>query len=445
MSFSRRKTTFGMVAGAATLAIALAGCGNSSDPEGSSSAAPGETGSNDEPITLTLATFNQFGYSSESEGGGDYMYDLIAEYEELNPNVDVVYNVADTSNTARENFFTKLGPGGLADVEAIEVDWLPEAMQYSDLLADLTSADVDGRWLQWKTDAATDKDGRLIGYGTDIGPEAICYNVDAIEAAGMDASREAMTAAIDGDWDNFFALGKQYSDATGKGFYEENAAVLQAMIGQLEAPYEDPATDEIIALTNPEVKEIYDTLTAASDAGISAGLQQWGDDWAAGMANGDFAAMPCPSWMLGVISGNAPEGNWDIADAFPNGGGNWGGSYLTVPANGKNVEAATALAAWLTAPEQQAKAFANVGAFPSQPEASESDAVQAATNEFFNDAPIGQIFTTRAAAVTVAPYKGPHYFQVNDAMVNALRRVDEGTMSAADSWAQFEADVQAIG
>ncbi|WP_296666086.1 extracellular solute-binding protein [Demequina sp.] len=445
MSLSRRKTSFGIVAGAAAFAIALTGC-SSSDSGGGSSAEPSDDGMmSDEPVTLTLATFNQFGYASSSEGGGDYQYDLIAEYQELHPNVTIVYNVADTSNTARENFFTKLGPGGLADIEAIEVDWLPEALQYSDLLADLTDPALADRWLQWKSDAATDKDGRLVGYGTDIGPEAICYNVDAIEAAGMDASPDAMAAAIDGDWANYFALGKEYSDATGKGFYEENAAMLQAMIGQLEAPYEDPATDEIIALSNPEVRDIYDTLTQASADGVSAGLGQWSDDWAAGMANGDFAAMPCPSWMLGVINGNAPEGNWDIANAFPNGGGNWGGSYLTVPDAGANVEAAKELAAWLTAPEQQAKAFANVGAFPSQPEASNSDAVKSATNAFFNDAPTGEIFTERAAAVTVAPYKGPHYFQVSDAMVNALRRVDEGTMNAADSWAQFEADVNAIG
>ncbi|WP_062312379.1 ABC transporter substrate-binding protein [Demequina rhizosphaerae] len=443
MSLSRRKTTFGFAAGAATLAIALAGCGSSSEPESSDSAAAG--GSMDEPVTLTLATFNQFGYSADSEGGADYAYDLIAEYEELHPNVTIVYNVADTSNTARENFFTKLGPGGLADVEAIEVDWLPEAMTYSDLLADLTNADLDGNWLDWKVDAATDADGRLIGYGTDIGPEAICYNVDLFEEAGLPTDPDEVAALFDGDWDTFFSVGQDYYDATGNAFYEENAAILQGMIGQLDAPYEDPETDEIIALDNADVKATYDTLTAASEAGLSSGLQQWGDDWAAGMANGDYAVTLCPAWFLGIIEGNAPDGNWDIANVFPNGGGNWGGSYLTVPANGENVEAATEFAAWLTAPEQQAKAFENVGAFPSSPEAAESDAVQSYVREYYNDAPAGQIFTERAAAVAVSPYKGAHYFEVNDAMVNALRRVDEGTMSADESWSQFEADVQAIG
>ena len=51
-----------------------------------------------------------------------------------------------------------------------------------------------------------------------------------------------------------------------------------------------------------------------------------------------FATMLAPGWMLGVIEGNASgvEG-WDIADTFPGGGGNWGGSFLTVPSTGENV------------------------------------------------------------------------------------------------------------
>ncbi|SEJ23531.1 ABC transporter substrate-binding protein [Demequina mangrovi] len=449
MSLSRRKTALGFAAGAATLALALAGCSSSGDTDSSAapsdSAGGGDTMTNDEPVTLTLATFNQFGYSADSEGGADYMYDLIAEYQELHPNVTITYNVADTSNTARENFFTKLGPGGLADVEAIEVDWLPEAMQYSDLLADLTGGSPDGDWLQWKVDAATDADGRLIGYGTDIGPEAICYNADAFEAAGLPTDADEVAALFDGDWDTFFEVGQQYVDATGNAFYEENAAILQGMIGQLEAPYEDPETGEVIALDNAEVKDVYDTLTAASEAGLSSGLQQWGDDWAAGMANGDYAVTLCPAWFLGIIEGNAPDGNWGIANAFPNGGGNWGGAYLTVPAGGENVEAATELAAWLTAPEQQAKAFVNVGAFPSSESAAASDEVTSYVRPYYNDAPAGEIFAERAAAVEVSPFKGEFYFQVNDAMVNALRRVDEGTMSADESWAQFESDVTAIG
>jgi ABC-type glycerol-3-phosphate transport system substrate-binding protein len=80
--------------------------------------------------------------------------------------------------------------------------------------------------------------------------------------------------------------------------------------------------------------------------------------------NNGFATQLCPGWMLGVISGNAAGvTGWDIADTFPGGGGNWGGSYLTVPNQSKHQAEAKKLAAWLTAPEQQLKAFASKGTF----------------------------------------------------------------------------------
>ena len=73
-----------------------------------------------------------------------------------------------------------------------------------------------------------------------------------------------------------------------------------------------------------------------------------------------------------------------------------------------------------------------------------SDTLLSATNEFFNNAPTGQILTDRANAVTVSPFKGQFYFQINDAMQKALTRVEEGTQDAAASWAQWKTEVDAI-
>ena len=103
---------------------------------------------------------------------------------------------------------------------------------------------------------------------------------------------------------------------------------------------------------------------------MSSHTGQWSEDWTAAFQKDGFATMACPGWMLGVIEGNAAgvEG-WDIANVFPGGGGNWGGSFLTVPAMGEHPAEAKALAAWLTAPEQQIKAFKAKGTFPSQVEA----------------------------------------------------------------------------
>ncbi len=424
MKLSRRTTVIAAAAGAASIAIIAAGCAPASD-----------SGSDDGgKVELTVATFNDFGYTDE----------LLQEYMDENPNVTVVQNKAATSNDARANYFQKLGKKGLADVEAIEVDWLPEVMQYSDLLAEVPSGTAD-RWLDWKVDAATDADGRLIGYGTDIGPEGVCYRSDLFAAAGLPTDRESVAALLEGDWAKYFEVGAQYTAATGKAWFDSAGGTYQGMVNQVEAAYEDPDSGDITATDNAEVEDIYNQVLDAS-ATQSAHLGQWSDDWFAGLSNGAYATMLCPGWMLGVISGNA-EGvtGWDVANVFPNGGGNWGGSYLTVPANGAHVEEAQKLADWLTAPEQQIKAFVNAGTFPSQNDAYSDEALTGFVNEYFNNAPVGQIFTDRAKAVSVAPFKGAFYFQINDAMQKALTRVEDGTQDKQASWDQWVSEVEAIG
>jgi cellobiose transport system substrate-binding protein len=413
-----RRTAVALAA-AATFALVATGCagGGAADP--------------DEPVTLTLATFNDFGYTDE----------LLAEFT-AETGIEVVHNKAATSNDARANYFQKLGNSGLADVEAVEIDWFTEAMQYADLLAPVPE-DLQGRWLDWKEASATDSAGNLIAYGTDIGPQGVCYRSDLFAAAGLPTDRADVAALFDGDWENFFDIADQYVAATGKPFIDSANSALQGVVNQLEIAYEE--TDgSIVATENPDIEAAYQ-LVVERAVPVAAYAGQWSEDWFASLASGEFAVMLCPGWMLGVISGNAPETTgWDIADAFPGGGGNWGGSYLTVPANGAHVEEAGQLAAWLTSPETQMKAFANAGTFPSQVDALASDELAAATNEYFNNAPTGEILTARAEAITVATYKGAQYFQFHDALQNAVTRVFDGLETADTSWNTWVTEVSAF-
>lgn len=154
---TRRMAT--VVAGASIFALTLSAC--SSESEGTTEPSKDAEGN----ITLTVATFNQFGYTPE----------LFAEYEAANPGIKVEQTVAAQSGEARTNLTTRLAAGGdgLADVEAIEVDWMPELSEIADSFEDLSGDDVTGRYLPWKEAQGT-ADGKLIGLGTDIGPQAIC-------------------------------------------------------------------------------------------------------------------------------------------------------------------------------------------------------------------------------------------------------------------------------
>lgn len=418
-----------LTAGLAGMAMVVSGCSSSSSEGSDESSSSGSSSAAAEKVTLTITTFNEFGYE-----------DLFKEYEAANPNVTIEHTKAATSNEARDKMFTGLAAGsGLTDIEAIEVDWLPELLQYPDKLVDLSGDDVKDRWLPWKAAQATTADGKLLGYGTDIGPEGICYRSDLFAAAGLPTDRTEVAALLKGDWDKYFEVGKQFTAKSDAAWFDSGNAIFQGMVNQLEAAYEDPETGEPNKLADDsDVKKLYDEVLQASVGDdLSAHLSQWSDDWKAAFQNNGFATMLCPGWMLGVIEGNAAGvTGWDIADVFPNGGGNWGGSFLTVPAQSKNAEEARKLAAWLTAPEQQIKAFVAKGTFPSQVEALKSDELLSQTNKFFNDAPTGEILANRAAAVPeTPPFKGKNYFAIHQTVVDAITRVDvDKTDDAKSSW-----------
>ena len=412
-----RKTTrrtWALAAGVMSVSLLATACSNDGgNTDGGSTDADGK-------VTITVATFNDFGYTDE----------LLAEYTEANPNVVVKQTRAAKSEDARTNLTTKLAAGGsgLADIEAIEVDWLPELVQSSDAFADLTDSAVEGRWEDWKVKAATTADGKLIGYGTDIGPEGICYRADLFEAAGLPSDRESVKEFLGGDsatWDSYFAAGREFkSKSPDVAWFDSASSIYQGMVNQLENAYEESDGTPKPLADNADVKKLYEaTLNASAD--LSAHLGQWSGDWDAAFQKNGFATMLCPAWMTGPIEERAGGiTGWDVADVFPGGGGNWGGSYLTVPSTGKNVDEAKKVAEWLTSPETQIKAFLNAGTFPSQVEAWDSADLTAATNDFFNNAPVGEIFAKRAAAIDVTPFKGPNYFQIHQTVGDAMNRVD---------------------
>ncbi len=435
-----RKTTskvWALTAGATGIALLASACGNGSGAGAGEESSASGGGGGDEQVTLTVATFNEFGY----EG-------LIEEYMELNPNVTVEHKKAATSEEARDNLNTRLAAGsGLSDIEAVEVDWLAELMQYSDMFVDLSDPELEDRWLDWKTEAATTEDGALIGYGTDIGPEAVCYRSDLFAAAGLPTDRAEVAELLEGDWDRYFEVGRQFVANSDAAWFDSAGATYQGMINQVENAYEEDNGD-VLGIDHDTVKDIYDSvLTASVDEDLSAHLLQWSDDWAAGFQSGAFATQLCPGWMLGVVEGNAAGiTGWDVADVFPGGGGNWGGSYLTVPTQSEHPEEAQALAAWLTAPEQQIKAFQAKGTFPSQVEALESQDLLGQTNEFFNGAPTGEILANRAEAVTATPFKGPNYFAIHTTVSDAITRVDvDQTDDAESSWQKALEAYESLG
>lgn len=422
------RTLTGAIALASVAAVGtLAACGDDS----SSSNAGDNNNANTQPIELTIGTFGEFGY----EG-------LLVEYHNLHPNITIKHNKTGQGGPYHQQLLTKLAAGsGLEDVAAIEEGHLSDVLDKSSKFNDLSKigpADAKpDRWLPWKYDAAKAKNGTVIGYGTDIGPLAMCYRKDLLEAAGMPSDPEAVKSLF-ATWDSYFAAGDTYVQKTGKAWFDSDSQIFNAMVNQLDTGY--IGTDDKLAIeTNSGIRSSWDKVTAAGNRGQTAKLVAFSNEWNSGFKTGAFATKTCPSWMLGVIkaqAGDENSGKWAVTDAFPGGGGNWGGSYLSVPTQSKHAKEAAELAAWLTAPEQQIKAFKAKATFPSQNKALEAPELMSTTDAYFGGAKIGELFAKQARKVSKAQYKGPGDGQIQEnATSPALQAVEQGK-SSEEGWQQ---------
>jgi cellobiose transport system substrate-binding protein len=408
-------------------ALGASACSGGGENNPPAAAAPNEH------VDLTLSTFTEFGYEA-----------LIPEYERLHPNIKITHNKTGQGGPYHQEVITKLAAGsGLADVMALEEGHLSDFLDKGSKFNDLTKigpADVTpDRWLGWKYDAAKTKDGKLIGYGTDVGPLAMCYRKDLFKNAGLPDDPEAVKPLF-ATWDSYFAAGADYvKKSGGKAWFDSASQNFNAMVNQLPEGYIN--TDDKLAVeTNQGIKDAWTKVTDAVAKGESAKLTAFSPEWNTGFAQSAFATKVCPAWMLGVVKEHAGPENankWAVTAAFPGGGGNWGGSYLTVPTQSKHPKEAAELAAWLTAPEQQIKAFQAKGNFPSQVKALTDPALLDKTDDYFGGAKVGALFAEQAKKVQKPQYKGPGDGQIQEnASSPALQAVEQGK-PAAEAWQQM--------
>ncbi|WP_433531862.1 extracellular solute-binding protein [Micromonospora sp. CA-263727] len=379
----------------------------------------------DGTVTLKINFWGDFG-----------LQDLKARYEAENKNVKIALNSGEY-NAQHEDLQKKLIAGsGAPDIAAIDegfmVQFRSQADQFVNLL-DKGAGKYETNYLPWKWKQSLSADGQTqIGLGTDVGGLAMCYRTDLFEAAGLPTERDQVSALWP-SWEEFLAVGAQYTAKTKKKFVDNATNLFNPILGQQQVGFYDQ-NEQLQMEGGPKVA--FDYAVKAVDAGLSANLTSFQADWDKGFTSGAFAVLACPAWMLGHIQNTAPgtKGKWDIA-AVPGGGGNWGGSFLTIPKQGKNVDEAYRFLEWLIQPEQQIEVFKTVGNLPSQPALYTDPAIADFKNEFFNAAPVGQIFPKMAEGLT-PQYLGKKNGPTRVAVENVINRVQNGTLKSDAAWAE---------
>ena len=394
------------------------------------------SGSSRATVTLRVGLFGDFGY-----------HDLYKKYEASHPNIDIKEDVQSYPDH-HSNLAKHLAVGsGADDIESIEVGFIANFKSQPSNFVNMNKLGVKklkNQWLDWKWRQSVAPNGAQIGLGTDVGSLAICYRRDLFKKAGLPTSRAAVSKLWP-TWQQYVATGKRFQKHAPKGvsFFDSGSNVFNAMIGQLNPAYYN-AKGKVVVGSNPKVKAAWALTMQAIRAHETAGLTTFSNEWNTGYKKATFATVTCPAWMMGYIQGQAPKskGKWDIA-AVPGGGGNWGGSFLTIPKQGSHPKEAYDLAKYLTSPASETYIFKQTGNLPSQPKLLKSKAVLAFKNPFFSNAPVGKIFGT--SAMKLKPQiLGPHQGDIQTASTNAIQRVEQHKQSPAKSWKQFLKDVKAV-
>lgn len=419
-----RKLLAGSLAG--LLLTAASACGGDSGDDGST--------------TLVVKTFGQFGYD-----------ELYRQYEAAHPGFKIKEeNIAKLGDYSPKLQQWLAAGSGAGDVVAIEEGVLVQFMGQPDKFVNLLdhgAASVKGNFLDWKWQQALTRDGaKLVGLGTDVGAQGMCYRTDLFAKAGLPTDREKV-GALWPTWDAYLATGQRFTAArTGAGFFDSAGNIYQNILMQQgDHTYYDTG-NKLVIDSNPGVKTAWDQTVQMIAAGLSADIAAYSPQWNAGFKDGKFATIPCPSWMLATIEKQAgPEnaGKWDVAKV-PGNGAVRGGSFLSVPTQSKHQAAAAELATFLTSPKGQTQAFTAKNNFPSSPQAIDDPAVRSAVNKYFNNAPVGQIFGDSVKALKPV-YLGPGNLAVGDRVTAALTAVEQDKLSAGEAWTKALDDAKRAG
>jgi cellobiose transport system substrate-binding protein len=443
-----------MVAVLGTAALLVAACGGGDDDtntndapgtddtvaeEGEEPEDEGEDEQEAEPVTLVLQTFGDFGYD-----------EAIEEFQALNPHITVDHQRMGELRDFAPQLAQWIAAGsGAGDVVGLEEGILLQYIENPDGFLDLFeqgAEELEGVYLDWKWERGITEDGRLIGLGTDVGGLAMCYRADLFEEAGLPSDRDEVSALWP-TWEDYVEAGRQFRDSGADAAWLDSATgIVQPYVMQNSDVFFYDTNGEFIGDSNPVVREAWDFGLQMAEEDLTARLITWSDDWTAGFQASEFATRPCPSWMTGVIeerAGEAHAGAWDVA-TIPGGAGNWGGSYLGVPAQTEHPEEAYELAKFLTSPTGHLHAFEAMGGMPSSLEALEDPAFTGRTNPYFRDAPVGEIMAGTVTGLEPIHLGALHQQTWENVFERAMQRAEAGTESSDDAFQSAVSEAETL-
>ena len=355
---------------------------------------------------------------------GDTAFEaIIPEFEAEHPGVKVELVFMATADHHQQLATAIAAGSGASDVVMLEQAWtgrFKDGPGFENLLADPYNAgEMKDDFTGYKWDIACSVDGeQMIGLVWDIGPATLFYRRDIFEEVGL-PSDPAEVDELFKTWDGFLeAAEKVYKP--GERWLVPSASYLYEWFWMNRDFYNDKLE------LNVEKEGALEALNAAitmREKGLDAQIDDmWSNEANAAFGSGAIASVAAGCWYGGFIkSWIAPDtsGKWGVAK-MPGGlsTSNWGGSYLAIPTQSQNKEAAWEFIKYaLATKDAQNKMFEAVDYFPGYIPAWD-DPMYEAEDPFFG----GQ--KTRALWVEIAKNTQPTFASLMDSTA-------EGSMQTA--------------
>ncbi|MBK8795158.1 MAG: extracellular solute-binding protein [Anaerolineales bacterium] len=356
---NHNRAAFNLLVVAAMLIALLAACAPAA-PAGEDAAAGGQA--QDAQTTITV-----WGWPAADVAYQSFVADFEAAHPEIKLDIQMM-----PSADEHDKLLASLAAGaGAPDVAMIEINFIDKFVAKGglvDLLQEpFNAGQYEKEMVPYKWAQATTPDGRLVAFPWDIGPATFFYRRDLFEQAGLPSDPESV-AELTSTWPGFLDVAKKLTNPD-----EQRWAIGSAS----DVVYSNFAhrnlfdADWNCAVNSERAVQL---LTYAQDmraAGVDAKVSNWSAEWQTMLGSDSIAMQYGGAWFGGFLKGWLQpegaewEGKWGIFEVPEDPGQNWGGSFLAIPEQSENKEAAwTFIEFALARADSQNKMFAAVDYFP---------------------------------------------------------------------------------
>ena len=320
---------------------------------------------------------------------GDKAFEAALEgFNEEYPDIEVEFQFTDTTSH-HQALQTALAAGsGAPDVAMVEGAYIAQYRDSSALtnLYDeaYNAKDLQDDFVAYKWDQAVSSDGsRLVAIPWDIGPCTYFYRTDIFEECGLPTD-PVEVAEMMSTWEGVLEVAEKVS-IPGERWLLPDASYMYFELFCNRDYYDENLN---LKLEREGDLDCLNAVIKMRENGWDMNVDMWSNEAYAAYADGTCVSVATGAWFGGFLKTDIDpqgSGHWG-ATTLPGNvkSSNWGGSFLVIPEQSKNKEAAWAFVKYMLATEEaQNTMFEAVDYYPAYMPAWENTEIYEAEDPYF--------------------------------------------------------------